>query len=142
MRLYYTAVFRIIEAVVGTDGQWWYRLQDGITYSPGPYVLAVHIRRIDPSELTPIASDVSNKRIEVNLKDQTIAAYENDNPVFTLRVSSGYGVHRTPSGEHTVLRKCPASRMTGGKGADYYDLPGAPFPTCITWSSVAIHGTY
>jgi lipoprotein-anchoring transpeptidase ErfK/SrfK len=142
MRLYYTAVFRIIEAVVGKDGQWWYRLQDGITYSPGPYVLAAHIRRIDPSEITPISPNVSNKRIEVNLKDQTITAYENDTPVLTSRVSSGFGVHRTPSGEHTVLYKSPTSRMTGGEGADYYDLPGVPFPTFFTWSGVAIHGTY
>jgi lipoprotein-anchoring transpeptidase ErfK/SrfK len=142
MRLYYTAVFRIIEAVVGKDGQWWYRLQDGITYSPGPYVLAAHIRRIDPSEMTPISPDVSNKRIEVNLKDQTITAYENDHPILTSRVSSGFGIHRTPSGEHTVLFKSPASRMTGGVGSDYYDLPGVPFPTFFTWSGVAIHGTY
>jgi hypothetical protein len=142
MRLYYTAVFRIVEAATGKDGQWWYRLQDGITWSPGPYVLAAHIRRIDPSEITPISPDVSNKRIEVNLKDQTITAYENDYAVLTSRISSGYGIHGTPRGEHTVLYKSPASRMTGGEGADYYDLPGVPFPTFITWSGVAIHGTY
>jgi len=141
-RLYYTAVFRIIEAVVGKDGQWWYRLQDGIAYSPGPYVLAAHIRRIDPSEMTLISPNVMNKRIEVNLIDQTVTAYENDYPVLTARVSSGFGVHRTPRGEHTVLRKSPASRMIGGEGTDYYDLPGVPFPTYFTQSGVAIHGTY
>ena len=32
--------------------------------------------------------------------------------------------------------------MTGGEGSDYYDLPGVPFPTFITWTGVAIHGTY
>jgi lipoprotein-anchoring transpeptidase ErfK/SrfK len=32
--------------------------------------------------------------------------------------------------------------MTGRVGADYYDLPGMPFPTYITASAVAIHGTY
>jgi len=142
MRLYYTAVFRVVEAVPDQDGQWWYRLQDGITWSPGPYVPAAHIRRIDPSDLTPISPDVTDKRVEVNLKDQILTAYENGQPVLTTRVSSGYGVHSTPTGEHTVLYKSPASRMTGGEGVDFYDLPGVPFPTFITLSGVAIHGTY
>ena len=141
-RLYYTSVFRVIGAAMGTDGQWWYRLQDGYGWGPGPYVPASHLRRIDPSELTPIAPGVKNKRIEVNLKEQTIMAYENDRPVLTSRVASGFGSFRTPSGAHTVLFKNAASRMTGGVGADFYDLPGVPFPTYITWKGVAIHGAY
>jgi hypothetical protein len=48
MRLYYTSVYRVVGAVMGKDGQPWYQLQDGITWSPGPYVPAAHIRRIDP----------------------------------------------------------------------------------------------
>jgi hypothetical protein len=142
MRLYYTGVFRVIEAVVGQDGQWWYRLQDGVTWSPGPYVPAAHIRRIDPSELTPISPGVADKHVEVSLKEQTITAYENGFPVLTSRVASGFGVHATPRGEHTVLYKSPTSRMTGGVGADFYDLPGVAFPTYITTSGIAIHGTY
>ena len=142
MRLYYTAVFRIVAAVWGQDGRWWYRLQDGITWGPGPYVPAAHVRRLDPSELTPISPNVTDKRIEVNLKEQTIMAFENGFPVLTSRIASGFGIHYTPRGEHTVLYKSPASRMTGGVGADFYDLPGVPFPTYITSKGVAIHGTY
>lgn len=141
-RLYYTGVFRVIEAVVGKDEQWWYRLQDGISWAPGPYVPAAHIRRIDPAELTPLSPQVTNKRIEVNLKDQTITAYENDNAVMTSRVASGYGKNRTPAGQHKVLFKSPATRMIGGEDDDRYDLPGVPFSTFITWSGVAIHGAY
>ncbi len=59
MRVYYTCVFRVIEVVMGKDDQPWYRLQDGITWSPGPYVPAAHIRRIDPSELTPLSPGAS-----------------------------------------------------------------------------------
>jgi lipoprotein-anchoring transpeptidase ErfK/SrfK len=142
MRMYYTGVFRVVGAVTGKDGQWWYRLQDGITWSPGPYVPAAHIRRLDPSELAPISPDVTDKRVEVNLKEQTITAYENGSPVLTARVASGFGIHYTPRGEHRVLSKSPTSRMTGGVGADFYDLPGVAFPTYITSSGVAIHGTY
>jgi lipoprotein-anchoring transpeptidase ErfK/SrfK len=140
-RVYYTSVYRIIEVVTGKDDQPWYRLQDGITWSPGPYVPAAHIRRIDPSELTPLSPRAS-KRVEVDLQAQTITAYENDVPVLTSRVASGYGANRTPTGTHHVLFKSPASRMTGGEGSGYYDLPGVPFPSYFTPQAAAIHGAY
>jgi hypothetical protein len=140
-RVYYTSIFRVIEVVAGTDNQAWYRLQDGITWSPGPYVPAAHIRRIDPAELTPLSPGVS-KRVEVDLKTQIITAYENDVPVLTSRVASGYGDNRTPTGTHHVLFKSPTSRMTGGSGSGYYDLPGVPFPTYFTWRAAATHGAY
>jgi len=66
------------------------------------------------------------------LSQQLIVAYENDRPVMISRVASGFGDHRTPAGRHTVLSKCPAARMTGGVGNDFYDLPGVPFPTFFT----------
>ena len=141
IRIYYTGVFRVVEGVMGTDNQPWYRLQDGITWSPGPYVPAAYIRRIDPAELTPL-SPGARKRVEVDLKAQTITAYENDVPVLISRVASGYGENRTPSGTHHVLFKSPTSRMIGGEGGDYYDLPGVPFPTYFTWRAAAIHGAY
>jgi lipoprotein-anchoring transpeptidase ErfK/SrfK len=141
-RLYYTSVYRVIDAKMGPDKQWWYRLSDGVTYGPGPYVPAADVRRIDPAEMTPLSPTVANKYIQVSLKDQTITAYENDKPVLTSLVASGYGGYRTPSGTHKVIFKYPAARMIGGSGSDYYDLPGVPFCTFITWSGVAIHGAY
>jgi lipoprotein-anchoring transpeptidase ErfK/SrfK len=141
-RLYYTGVFRVIEAVQDSDAAWWYRLQEGITYSPGPYVPAEDLRRIDPAELTPLSPDVADKRIAVDLTRQVLVAYENNEPVLTSRVSSGYGDFGTPTGEHTVLFKYPTARMIGGTGDDFYDLPGVAFPTFLTWSGVAIHAAY
>ena len=141
-RLYYTGVFRVIDAALGPDEQWWYRLQEGVTYSPGPWAPAAHIRRFDPSELTPLSPEVEDKQIQVDLKQQTITALEHGEPVLTSRVASGYGSFRTPMGTHKVLYKYPTARMIGGSGSDAYDLPGVAFPTFITWSGVAIHGTY
>jgi hypothetical protein len=141
-RLYYSTVYRVVATVPGQDGQWWYRLQDGITWGPGPYVPAAHIRRIDPMELAPISPFVTDKRVEVDLNRQLVVAYENGQPVLASRMASGFGVNYTPRGRHRVLSKSPTSRMTGGVGADYYDLPGVPFPTYFTSSMVGIHGTY
>ena len=142
MRLEYSTVYRVIKAEQDKTGAWWYRLQDGVSYSPGPYILAAHIRRIDPSELTPLSPDVTDKKIEVSLKQQSITAYENGEPVLTHLICSGTGGFGTPRGNHKVLFKTPTSRMIGGSGSNYYDLPGVPFPTFITWTGVAIHGTY
>jgi len=141
-RLYYTSVFRVVAAALDQDGQWWYRLQDGITWGPGPYVPAAHIRRIDPTELTPLSPEAMNKRIEVDLETQFIVAYEGDQPVMVSRVASGFGDFATPRGRYTVLCKSLTSRMTGGQGDDFYDLPGVPFPTYFTEKRAGIHGTY
>ncbi len=142
VRLYYTGVFRVVAAAMGKDEQWWYRLQEGVMWGPGPYVPAAHIRRFDPSELTPLSPEVTNKRIEISLKTQTITAYENDALVQSSKIASGFGVNRTPSGKHRILFKNPTARMIGGEGQDAYDLPGVAFPTFFTWKGVAIHGTY
>lgn len=142
LRLYYTGVFRVIGAAQDAGGQWWYRLQEGVTYGPGPWAPAVDIRPIDPAELTPLSPEVEDKRIEVSLARQTMTAYENGAPVMTCRVAVGYGNFGTPVGRHTVLFKSPTARMTGGEGADFYDLPGVAFPTFLTWNGVAIHAAY
>ena len=143
-RLYYTSVYRVIDAVKGADNEWWYRLQDGVTFSPGPYIPAAQLRRFDPSELTPIAPEVdaSHKRIEVNLGKQMLTAYEDDKVLLTSRTATGYGEHQTPVGTFRIIRKRMSSRMIGGEGDDHYDLPGVPFPSYFTVSAVAFHGAY
>jgi lipoprotein-anchoring transpeptidase ErfK/SrfK len=142
MRLEYGTIYHVIGAVNGKDGQWWYQLKEGISGSGKVYVPASDIHRIDPADLSPLSPDVKDKRIEVSLKAQRITAYEGDKAVLTSLVCSGTGGFGTPRGNHKVLFKTPTSRMIGGSGTGFYDLPGVPFPTFITWSGVAIHGTY
>ncbi len=144
-RLYYTSVYRVVDAVQGADSEWWYQLQDGVTFgAPGPFIPATHMRRFDPSELTPIspAIEPDHKRIEVDLSKQLLAAYEDDKLVMTSRTATGYGSFQTPKGTHRIIRKRISSRMIGGEGADRYDLPGVPFPSYFTVSAVATHGAY
>ncbi len=141
-RLYYTSVFRVIAAAQDATGEWWYRLQDGVTFSPGPYVPAAHIRRFDPEELTPLSPDAEDKRIVIDLKKQLMTAYEGETPLLVSRTATGFGPFQTPRGRYRIIRKRATSRMIGGTGADYYDLPGVPFPSYFTWSAIAIHGAY
>lgn len=142
-RLYYTSVYRVTEAQQGSDGAWWYRLTDGVVFNPnGPFIPATHLRRFDPSELTPIHPEVENKRIEVDVTKQMLTAYEGDTPVMTSRTATGYGSFQTPKGTFKIIRKRVSSRMIGGSGSDAYDLPGVPFPSYFTVSAVAFHGAY
>lgn len=142
IRFYYTTVYRIVDAKQDAKAQWWYRVTDGWSRGGGLWVLASHIRRITPEEMTPLSPSVTDKRVEVNLKTQTMVAYENGSQVLSTIMCSGAYGFGTPRGTHKVLFKNPTLRMRGGSGANYYDLPGVPFCTFITWSGVAIHGAY
>lgn len=144
-RLYYTSVYRAVDAVQGPDGEWWYQLQDGVVFGAGgPFIPASHMRRFDPSELTPIKPelDPSHKKIVVDVDRQIVTAYEDENVVLTSRAATGYGPFQTPKGEFKIIRKRLSSRMIGGEGNDAYDLPGVPFPSYFTVSAVAFHGAY
>jgi lipoprotein-anchoring transpeptidase ErfK/SrfK len=142
-RLYFGSVYRVIDAITGADGAWWYRLQHGVTHSPGPWVPAEQVRRFDPvKDLSPLSPDVKDKRIEINIAKQLLTAFESDKAVLSTRVSTGFGRNFTPRGKYTVFRKAPGQRMIGGEGSDFYDLPGVPFPTYFTYRGIAIHGTY
>ncbi len=141
-KLYYGTVYRVVAAVQDEEEQWWYQLQEGVTWSPGPYVRASSLRRIPPEALAPISPGRTDKRIVINIEDQTLTCFEGENAVYGIRVATGLPGTATPKGEHTVLYKRHAQRMIGGTGSDHYDLPGIAFPVYFTWSGVAIHGTY
>lgn len=137
-RLYYNAVFRVAEAVWGTDYRLWYRLYDAQAPRARHYVPAEHVCPIWPEDLTPLSPTVYDKRIEISLADQLLMAFENGEMIFTTRISSGTGGERaTPRGKHHIVFKSPSRHMRG----DDYDLPGVPFD-CYFWGSVAIHGAY
>ena len=137
-RLYYSSVYRIVEAAWGTDHRLWYRLRDNLAPGARRYVHAEHVRPILPQDLRPISPHVQDKRIEISLADQLLVAYEGQEPVFTTHISGGVGGDRaTPRGNHQIVFKAPSRHMVG----DGFDLPGVPFASYF-WGAVAIHGTY
>jgi lipoprotein-anchoring transpeptidase ErfK/SrfK len=141
-RLYYTGVFRTINSKQGADGVWWYQLRDGVAHSAGPWIPASALKRISPSDLTPISPERPGKLIEIDVTKQTLTALEGEKPVLFSRASTGYGKNFTPRGNYRVWRKAFGQRMIGGEGSGYYDLPGVPFPTYFTYRGIAIHGAY
>ena len=141
-KLYYGTVYRITGATADDEGNWWYQLKEGITYTPGPYVPAWSMCHIPPEEMAPISPGRSDKWIQINLDAQRLTCFEGEKAIFSTRISSGAAGTATPRGEHRILRKRHTSRMTGGSEADYYDLPGIAFPVYFTRSAHAVHGPY
>ncbi|HZY40703.1 MAG TPA: L,D-transpeptidase, partial [Anaerolineae bacterium] len=140
-RLYYSSVHLVVGWVADVDGVVWYQLKDDQYEGRLEYVRAKALRPISPEELTPLSPGVKDKRLEVNIKEQRLYAYEGDRVVYTARCATGAaftiegGVvdFTTPQGEHTVVRKRPSRHMTGFLGrADEYDLPGVPYCTYFT----------
>jgi hypothetical protein len=126
----------------GAKEQVWYGLRDGLTWSGVNWARAEHLRIIPPAELTPLSPRVEDKRILIELGRQRLTCFEGQEAVFETRLASGMPGMATPLGTHRVLRKVPTTRMIGGEGNDYYDLPGIAFVTYFTSKGVAIHGTY
>ncbi len=93
------------------------------------------------------ADPTAEKRIYVDLSTQTLTAYQGDSLFMEALVSTGkWG--RTPTGDFTIWSKFRATRMSGGSGSDYYNLPNVPYVMFYSGSGVAasrgfsLHGTY
>lgn len=91
----------------------------------------------------------SSKRIEVDLTNQRLYAYEGDQKIYDFLVSSGkWGW--TPTGNFKIWIKLRYTLMTGGSKAlgTYYYLPNVPFTMFFyndkvsQWQGFGIHGTY
>ena len=147
-RLYYETTHWISNVADDNDGDAWYRIfDDKMKYSY--YAPAKHLRLVPPGELSAISPNLPQeaKRIEVNLTEQLITAYEWDRAVYIARASTGgklsNGTYSTPIGNHTIFYKRPCRHMVNGdpEGSDF-DLPGVPWVSYFTKSGIAIHGTY
>lgn len=154
-RLYYQSTAWVTDCVRGVDGRYWYQLRDdllGVRY----YARAEHLRWIKPEELSPLSPHIINreKRIEVDLAQQELRAFEREQLVMRTRISSGIpnskpgpnGIPtKTPSGQFYITRKTPLRHMGDGNltaDMEAYELPGVPWCSFFHITGVAFHGTY
>jgi len=98
---------------------------------------------------TVLGESDTPKRIEVDLTNQKIYAYEGDQKVYEFLVSTGkWG--RTPTGTFYIWGKSRFQKMSGGNAAlhTYYYLPNVPFIMWFAGDGVSaargfsLHGTY
>ncbi|HQN04009.1 MAG TPA: L,D-transpeptidase [Anaerolineaceae bacterium] len=148
-RIYYSAVFWVFGFLKSSDGKAWYKIWDD-KFKFFVYANAAHLRLLTNMELEPIAPEVpaNSKKIQVNRTEQTLIAYQDDQPVYMTRTATGArfidGNFTTPAGRYILHRKRPSRHMADGDFAapKTYDLPGVPWVTYLTQKGVALHGTY
>ena len=147
-RFYYETTYWVIQLVYDESNTPWYSVLDD-KWELVFYVPATHMRLIPAEELAPLSPAVppGSKKLEVNLREQILVAYEMDEPVYMARVATGArfstGNYSTPPGWHMTFHKRPSRHMARGNlAANGYDLPGVPWNSYITESGIAIHGTY
>jgi hypothetical protein len=154
LRLYFGSVHWITAIDEGPDGEAWYRVFDELVGFPY-HVPAIHLRPIPPEEWSPLSSDLTleQKRIEVNLGRQVLAAYENGQKILETMIASGITTAQrnpkalstqTPTGEFRILSKYPSKHMGNGNlfaTPDDYELPGVPWTCFFHEAGYAFHGT-
>lgn len=90
-----------------------------------------------------------NKRIEVDLTNQKVYAFEGNDLVYAFTISSGKW-YPTPTGEFTIWAKVRSQKMSGGNKSigTYYYLPNVPYVMFFSNNDISkmrgfsFHGTY
>lgn len=154
-RLYYSSTHFAFETVAGPDGEAFYKVNNALL-NLSYYVRAVDLRAVAASELTPINPQVDpkDKRIEISIDFQSLRAYEYDQMIRDMLVSTGLPTTHnnpdllptdTPKGNHIIRSKRPSVHMGDGtlrSDAGAYELPGVPWVSYFAAEGYAIHGTF
>jgi lipoprotein-anchoring transpeptidase ErfK/SrfK len=116
-----------------TEDGWWFRERDGTVTNPGP----------PPADLAP-----NEKWIDVNLKNQTLVAFEGTRAVYATLMSSGKTStdkekdHRTVQGSFRIREKHIAATMDGDVASDGpYSIEDVPWIQYFQ-GSYALHGAF
>lgn len=90
----------------------------------------------------------SERWIEVDLSEQKLRAWDGDTKFVETSVSTGLPGTPTPKGEFRIWLKVRATKMEGGAGRYYYNLPNVPYVMFFGNNEVnpgrgyGLHGTY
>ncbi len=90
----------------------------------------------------PAGVGPEDKWIEIDLYEQTLAAYEGDRMVYATLVSSGLPWWQTETGLSRIWLKIEQAKMSGRKGyPDHYFLEDVPWSMYFN-KNFALHGAY
>ena len=110
-----------------TDEGWWLRSVDATRTEPGP---------------PPERLGEHEKWIDVNLKRQTLVAFEGTTPVFATMISSGRNEHETPPGSFHIREKHIAATMDADTASDGpYSIEDVPYIEYFN-GGYALHGAF
>ncbi|MBN2045787.1 MAG: L,D-transpeptidase family protein [Anaerolineales bacterium] len=148
-RYYYGSTHWIDKLVHDRDGRAWYRILDDKFPELERWAPADRFRVFSDQELAPISPEVpvKEKRIEVYLEEQRLAAFESNRRVFEARISTGDSLanpkYQTPTGTYLIGLKRPSQHMMPwDRTFGSYDLPGVPWVCYFTNYAHAFHGAF
>jgi lipoprotein-anchoring transpeptidase ErfK/SrfK len=94
---------------------------------------------------TPGIAVSTDKRIIVDISEQTLYAYDGNILFMQESISTGLEFTPTPIGTFIIFKKTPSRYMQGPipeVSDQYYDLPGVPWDLYFTHGGAVIHGAY
>ncbi len=118
-------------------------LGDQVWYLIGPHqwINQIYVGKVAP-KASPGGVDPDARWIEVDLFEQTLAAYEGQRMVYATLVSTGLRGWDTPPGLFQVWLNVQSRKMSGGYGRpDYYFLEDVPW-TMYFNRDIALHTAY
>ncbi|HJW89741.1 MAG TPA: L,D-transpeptidase [Anaerolineales bacterium] len=151
-RLYYSQITWVDQVRISASGQVLYRVNEKYgTYGDIFWADGRAFRPLTPEEMAPINPDAEDKRVVVNIANQTMSCFEGSQEVFFTRISSGTlwsasgkqtDAYATPIGEFPIWRKLVSLHMSGGTTGGGWDLPAVGWVSLFVGSGVAIHSTF
>ena len=129
--------FEVFDAVKGQNDWIWYDTGNG-RWIKQTYASIVDVSP-RPDQVGP-----DEYWTEVDLYEQTFAAYEGDRMVYATLISSGLNRWPTREGIFQVWERFNEYKMSGAEGkTDYYFLEDVPYIMYFDQlNSIALHGTY
>lgn len=150
-RFFYSQVVWVDERRVREDGQVEYRLNEQYGYGDIFWAAAEAFRPLERADLEPINPGAEDKRILVDVGNQTLSCFEGQREVYFCRVSTGALYNSagerveswgTPGGRHRIWRKAVSLPLSGGSASFGWDLPAVGWISLFVGTGVAIHSTY
>jgi lipoprotein-anchoring transpeptidase ErfK/SrfK len=151
-RLYYSQIMWVDQIKIDESGVTLYRVNERYgSFGDIFWAPAQAMRPLSEAEIAPINPDVEDKRVVVDVTNQTLSCYEGSREVYFCTVSTGPKLSgensakvewATPLGRHTIWRKLFSVHMTGGTTGGGYDLPGIGWTVLFSGQGMAIHSTF
>jgi L,D-transpeptidase catalytic domain len=139
----HNAPVRVLDSVLGDDGDEWYRVNglDSKTYEPISLgYLHNSVVRLPRLHYTPIAADHTDapgRHFEADLKEPAlITAFEDGGPIWSTLTLKGTVTKSTPTGFHKVLWRVANETMTSERVYPPIprDAPGGYYLTGVLWT--------
>lgn len=127
--------FQVYDAYTAEDGWIWYNIGGGY------WMRQTYVSIVDPSA-RPEGVGENDYWVEIDLYEQSLAAYEGDRMVYATLVSSGLNRWPTHEGLFQVWDRWRKTKMSGAEGkVDYYFIEDVPH-TMFFDNDIALHGAF